>query len=373
MEFAGRLLVFGALTWLLGACVPADDRNRPDDACDSDSDCGQGEICNPGSLRCVPEVTVGEAECAGSFQYIVSQSGAGYVNVYAKAKWKGEEYEICDFIQLADYDLWQTYSVYGWVEGEEDTSLVIPLNVISDLVKVGKNVSISDWLDPAAEGGAWASLIKVGIGDVALQRALADLSGGSIMFTHYDRGIGGQVAAEFESRLRTPAGCTVIRNGRAVCRDDEFVDPDTGMCRPAFDGYDAMLALDCVYNGQRDPGEGCVDGAYRLAGEEQAALYGGHCPAWDDGNNVAFFAYWFRSEGGPCRAIAAQVPRAQLVAGRSFTLTNEAPLAVYTCIADQGTVTIDSVLTQLTSGTLKIRYVKEAPGGRLFMSVVGSE
>ncbi len=366
-------ILFAIVLILSGwACTPGGGNGSPKDSCRSQSDCEGGEICNPGSLRCIADVSVGRNEFAGTFEFVIAPDGAGQEqNMYAKADMGGVVYEI------------NQVTIFGGTENsisfdfrsrmDEETWIALIFSIPIGLVNVESGIPLSDGLNPA-DGETGDGILALhdprGEGpddDVIIP--IAEVESGSFLFTRFEGDVGGTISGQFQGTLM-PATYFTALGWMPGCPDGQLLDLNLS-CNEAFSGYDFLASLESVYKGSGSEG-GRMIVSYRAGEEEQTYRLGAPCYSFDYESNAVIQGIWKTTPDAQYRMMQVVFPRTKLSSGSLLGIGTDASVTVFAgVIQGDGTVEFNDILATGASGQLTVRHFQDGPNGRVIATMQG--
>ena len=262
------------------ACKPPGEAGGLDDTCWKHQDCPDGQLCSPGALRCVNDVTVQEGELAGSFEFILAPplDAGSQQKLYVKALLNSRTYELYDMVTFGiTSDGSSLFSgLRGRFEGQEQIGFF--LTMPQDAFDQDKVAPFGDGLAPYIEGLTATGRLEVDDAITGLtSRILGEVRSGQFRFTRIDKesdgawAYGGTVAAEFMATIEPPTYYMSSALATDQCTEDELLDPNSLTCTAAFSGWNTLMGFDSVYNGFGDRSEG--KGAVSYLGEDVVQKY----------------------------------------------------------------------------------------------------
>lgn len=379
------------LSLALGACTPFDPLEDVELAgpapCKRNLDCAAGEICNPGALRCVQDVTVADGELAGTAWYVLGEGPSGVrsgqtKNVYVKARFGGQEI-IFDNI-FAQELLGRWFVNLGQSTGSGRFSMAFNIA----LPPAGPGViELHDDVDFRRSGG---TAVLGGHDEAFLFREyVAVTHAGAITVEEYPDPLEPleQVRLSFSAKLEDigPAAyliysttCGVDEEGRALGLYDGVDD----VCHGDFAGQHFFAGLDCLFGERlpedggnaalswtRPPGNGAwLDGAPSALNREGKCQAGVH-----DTGEILIGAYASIGDEAPGRLMYVEIlarPE-QLTEGALIEL-KDLDARLFQLTVTQGGVDARP-LGRLGSGALRVhRFARAGERPRLYVSLRGA-
>lgn len=365
------LSVFTAVLLFLWTCTPSGGGGGKNE-CDSPRDCDDGETCNPTSFRCVKDVSVGKNEFAGTFEFVLASTGGpSDLNFLAKVNLDGTEHVLTANMMLGFSD--DQATLFLDFEGYVGTGDIVSIKfgVPVELIGIDVDMPISDELD-LSENPVITALVYTAEEDAqGVPRATGlpmQAATGAFRFTEFSGDVGGRVAGEFRGTLMPTSAYwgTIFALGNDLCGDDELYDPNSMTCEPAFDGYDALIGFDGVYQGENGLNDGWIIASYKIPGEEGTYRMGG-CRAIEQ-EGYTIISGVFQTSDEQRRYMEVYFLSDRLAEGETLDLGQDASATIFEV---DGENQIGEVVTLVGSGELTLRYFRDGHRGRLLASMWG--
>lgn len=348
------------------------------DSCNSNSDCGSGKICNPGSLLCVDDVSVGSNEFAGSFELLVSSDNSSGMeqNLFARVNYDGDDFTLHDMMLMGAGGASLSFGATTFGDAGAYNDLLW-FTLPHELVKVGSPMLLSDSMTPALYDKTGSGMLIESYTDETGAEAYHKVIGhvDSGVFTLTDMGESGQkVAGNFKGTLRPPVYISAAAWMDADCAETEVVDPFGWKCAAAFAGYDILAGIDAVLDCD-ECSHGFASATYDILGEGDFYQVNEfpmdvHSSTWDDGK-IHTQAFIPSADGAGFRCLEVIIDTSDFSQGKTLQVGKDAEVSIWTAKLFKDGITLikDSKVADLTSGQVKIAYHVPGPDGRISLYV----
>lgn len=380
-----RVVMVSFVCWAtiwMAACKPGDGGsdgpklNKKN--CNSDSDCGSGQLCNPGSLFCVDDVTVGTNAFAGGFELrVASDEAAGLdQNLFARVNLEGKAYTLHDFMLMSPGGSTLSFGATTFGEmGAYDDLLWFTLPL--DKVMVGSPMLLSDDLTPSLyQNTGGAMLIKAytdaETGAQLYHQVIGQVDSGVFTLTEMSES-GTTVAGNFKGSLRPPVYISAASWMDADCSTSEVVDPFVWACSPMFAGYDLIAGVDAILD-CAGCYHGFVSATYDIMGESglyQVNEYPFDVWAETAGDKITTWGFVMTADGTGYRGLEVTIPKASFTKGKTLSIGSQATVALWIGALDEEgayLVPAEKVGT-FSTGQVKVAYAVGGANGRISLYV----